>query len=231
MTLIYQRVNAQVRLNGGLSGWFHCLTGLKQGCVLSPALFTLFINVFTEIIKNSGIPEVLILLFADDIALISDTIAGLQKQLNMLFAYCMESKLVVNICKTNVMVFKKGGRISRRKKWYCNDKLLEIVNCFTYAGLAFSMKLSLNRMSSELSKKGKHVLVPLLSSLFDYDQLPKHIFFKLFETTVVLVLIYGPEIWGFKQYDVLEQVQYYACKRLMYVGIKSCYAAVIGDCG
>ena len=48
--------------------------------MLSRALFTLFINEFSELIENSGIsgvqlfPEdvqVLILLFADDIALIS----------------------------------------------------------------------------------------------------------------------------------------------------------------
>ena len=237
---IYKQVKAQVRSSAGLSESFQCPNGLKQGCMLSPALFTLFINEFAELIENSGIPgiqifpediQILILLFADDIALISDTITGLQKQLNILYDYCMESKLVVNIKKTKVMVYKKGGQISKYEKWFYNGELLEIVNCFTYVGLPFFMKLSFNRMCSDLSQKGKRVLVSLLSSLSNYGQLPKHVFFKLFDTKVLPIIVYGAEIWGFKQYDALEQVHYYACKRFMCVGIKSCNTAIIGDCG
>ena len=61
--------------------------------MLAPALFTLFINEFGEIIENSGIQGVQLF---PNIALISATISWLQKQLNLLFDYNMESKLVVN---------------------------------------------------------------------------------------------------------------------------------------
>ena len=93
------------------------------------------------------------------------------------------------------------------------------------------MQLSLHRMRSDLAKKGKRVLVSLLSSLYEYGQMPKHLFFKLFDMKVVPILLYGSEIWGYRKYEVLEQVQYYACKRYICVGIKSCNAAVLGDCG
>ena len=140
---IYKHVKAQVRSYGGISDSFRCLNGLKQGCMLSPALFTLFINEFAELIENSGIPgvqlfpeviQVMILLFADDIALISDTIVGLQRQLNLLREYCVQNKLVVNIIKTKIVVFKKDGTLSRHEKWYYDGNLLEVVNCFTYVG-------------------------------------------------------------------------------------------------
>ena len=137
----------------------------------------------------------------------------------------------MNVKKTKVMVYKKGGQISKYEKWYYNGELLEVVNCFTYVGLSFSMKLSFHRMCSDLSQKGKRVLVSLLSSLSNYGQLPKHVFFKHFDTKVLPIIVYGAEIWGFKQYEVLEQVHYYACKRFMCVGIKSCNATIIGDCG
>ena len=185
LTQIYKQVKAQVRSNGGLNDSFSCMNGLRQGCMLSPALFTLFINEFSDLIENSGIPgvhffpediQVLILLFADDIALISDTIVGLQRQLQLLKDYCLESKLVVNIVKTKVLVFKMGGRISSHEKWYYDGNLLEVVNCFTYIGLTFTMHLSLKRMSSDLAKEGKRVLVSLLSALYEYGQMPKHIF-------------------------------------------------------
>ena len=61
--------------------------------------------------------------------------------------------------------------------------------------------------------------------------MPKHVFFKLFDTKVVPILVYGSDIWGFKRYDILEQVQNYACKSYMCVDVKSCNAAVLGDCG
>ena len=65
-------------------------------------------------------------MFADDIACISDTISGLQKQLNILSTYCATYKLQVNIDKTKVLIFKKGGQLSRREKWYYNGHILEL---------------------------------------------------------------------------------------------------------
>ena len=93
------------------------------------------------------------------------------------------------------------------------------------------MQLSYQRMCSDLSKKGKRVLVSLISSLYYYGQMPKHVVFKLLDTKVVPILVFGSDIWGFKRCDMLEQVQIYACKRYMCVGVKSCNAAVLGDYG
>ena len=101
--------------------------------MFSPTLFTIFINDFSELIENGGIagvelfPEdiqVLILLFVDDIALISGRVVGLQLQLHLLRDYCLDSKLVVNVVKTKVVVLKKGGRISQHERWYYDGKNL-----------------------------------------------------------------------------------------------------------
>ena len=99
--------------------------------MLSPTLFTIFINEFSELFENGRIagvelfPEdiqVLILLFVDDIALISGRVVGLQRQLHLLRDYCLGSKLVVNVVKTKVVAFKKGGRISQHERWYYDGK-------------------------------------------------------------------------------------------------------------
>ena len=64
-----------------------CPRGLKQGDICSPILFSLFINeLVNEIMQNgkNGItlsPEliqILIMLFADDVVLLSYTVLGLQ---------------------------------------------------------------------------------------------------------------------------------------------------------
>ena len=63
-------------------------------------------------------------MFADDIACVSDTVVGFQRQLNILHDFCKEYKLEVNIDKTKVMGFKNGGQLSRYETWsYADSKL------------------------------------------------------------------------------------------------------------
>jgi len=41
---LYSKVSSCVKVNGELSEWFDINCGVKQGCVLSPTLFSMFIN-------------------------------------------------------------------------------------------------------------------------------------------------------------------------------------------
>ena len=56
-------------------------------------------------------------MFADDLALISDTVRGLQKLLNLLYKFCSDKGLITNIPKTVVMVLKNGGGLARTETW------------------------------------------------------------------------------------------------------------------
>ena len=237
---MYKCVKACVRVKNECTDYFECSVGLKQGCLLSPLIFSIFINDLADHIQNSSIKgiqlfpdviEILLLLFADDIALISDTIGGLQKQIQILLQYCIEYKMIVNVKKTKVMVFRRGGNLSKREKWFCDGKLLEVVKGFQYVGLLFSTKMSLYRMSSELSRKGKRVLVSILQSLQQYGTLSKTVLFKIFDTKVCPMLLYGSEIWGLETRDVIERVQYYVCKRFINVSFRANNYAVLGECG
>ena len=78
-----------------------------------PLLF-LFINELTKDIESGkhGIQlapdliELLILLFADDVVLLSDSDIGLQTQLNVLYNTAKRLDLIVNLDKPNILVFK-----------------------------------------------------------------------------------------------------------------------------
>ena len=115
MPSIYKSVKACLRANCALSEYCNCYLGLRQGCLISPILFLLFINELTTVIQESGfrgvqlypgLVEIFLLLFADEVVLIPDAIVGLQSQLNLLKEFRIESRLVVNTLKTKVMVFK-----------------------------------------------------------------------------------------------------------------------------
>ena len=175
--------------------------------------------------------EVLLLMFADDIACISDTISGLQKQLNILSIYCATYKLQVNIDKTKVLIFKKGGQLSRREKWYYNGHILETVNGFSYVGVHFTSNLSMYKMAESASIKAKRVLAYLLNSFNEFSYIPVKTFFKVFDAKVCSILFYGSEIWGLKPINCIEKLQTYACKRLLNVNDQCCNDAILGDLG
>ena len=60
-----------------------------------------------------GFLKLFLLLYADDIVIFSESATGLQNGLNILHDYCNKWKLSVNIDKSNVIIFRKGGRIGR----------------------------------------------------------------------------------------------------------------------
>ena len=84
----------------------------------------MFINdLAADLIKNGkhGIQllpdmiELFILLFADDIVLLSDTIVGLQNQLAVLARNAMKLDLDVNLDTTNIVTFRNGGYIAKKE--------------------------------------------------------------------------------------------------------------------
>ncbi len=70
---MYENVSCSVRVNDPMTERFDVELGVKQGCVLSPTLFSIFVNNLAEEIKDlmgridiDG-DNLSILLFADDI--------------------------------------------------------------------------------------------------------------------------------------------------------------------
>ena len=114
---------------------------------------------------SPNIVEVLCLLFADDIALASDTVIGLQRHLNLLKTFCDNMLVKVNIDKTKIMVFKQGGRLSRHERWTYDGHISKVVNNFSYVESTFTSLLSFSRMASDQATKAKRVLVSILSTM------------------------------------------------------------------
>ena len=88
----------------------------------------------------------MILLFADDMILLSETVIGLQTQLNSLFIAASRLQLKVKMNKSNIVVFRKGGYLGARERWIYDDCMMKVVDsykylrmCFFLQGLVFTM--------------------------------------------------------------------------------------------
>ena len=97
------------------------------------------------------------------------------------------------------MVFRLDGRLRANEKFFYNGMKLEIINGFQHVGLLFTPKLSIYRMTDELAKKAKRIIVSVLHSLNSYGSLTSSAFFKIFDMKICPLLLYDCEVWGIKQ--------------------------------
>ena len=87
---LYSKVKSGVRGENELTGLFPCSRGVRQGCLLSPLLFALFLNELDNKIKASslgvrmGNESLHTLLYADDLVLLAENPKDMQLQLDLL---------------------------------------------------------------------------------------------------------------------------------------------------
>ena len=139
---LYEGQQSAVRLECGTSEWFPVTKGVRQGCILSPHLFSLY----TEGIKREvsldhrkddceepSIQGVHLkdLRYADDTALLSTTPTGVEKLIKSVKEHSDEKGLFLNIKKTKIVDIdncKKEARIA------IDGEEIERVSNFEYLG-------------------------------------------------------------------------------------------------
>ena len=241
LTSIYKCAKGRVRnSSASLSQLFNCPQGLRQGCVLSPLLFSFFINelaleressCYSGVQLHPDVVQIFLLLFADDVVLFADTVYGLQKRINVLGDFCERHQLSVKLEKTKVVVFKNGNKLSKHENWFLNGNRLQIVSSYKYLGVILSRSLCWSAHVKSAVLQANKILYSVFKSLHLLKPLPYDLFFKIFDTKICPIIFYGCEIWGLDNFKDIEILQMFACKR--FLGAKSATSnhVVRGECG
>ena len=197
---MYLNNTLQVRIKDKMTSTFEPKIGVRQGDNLSPNLFNIFINdlpnMFDEADDQVELDNLKIstLLYADDLMLISKSKPGLQRCLDKLSTYCKINCLTVNLKKTKVVVFCKGGKISC-EKFYFNSIEIENTNSYKYLGVVFSASGTYKHCEEDLYKRALRAQFKL-TKCFSSSAPRLDTLLHLFEHTVEPIATYGCEIWG-----------------------------------
>ncbi|XP_067664324.1 uncharacterized protein [Haliotis asinina] len=175
--------------------------------------------------------EILLLLYADDLCLVDDSVIGLQRKIDILDSFCNKWGLQVNLDKTEVMVFRNGGILRHYEKWFFSGSQIKVTTYYNYLGILFSNRLSWSKCVDTLAVKGNKALFFIKKLLFMLPGLPVNIAFKLFDIKIKPVLLYGAEVWGFQRYPVLESLHSNFCKFVLGVSKYNSGNAVLAECG
>ena len=168
---LYSDLRCTVRVNNDLTSWFDVEAGVKQGCILSPTLFSVYINDLTERINslNCGINiddnRLSILLYADDIALIAPDENSLQRMLDIVSDWCFTWKLSINSSKTKVVHFRPQSCSKTYYMFRCTDCVIDYCDSYKYLGVWMDEHLTFNKNAKELAKSASRALGSLMSKV------------------------------------------------------------------
>ena len=132
-------LSCRVRWDNVFSGWFSITAGVRQGGVLSPDFYGIYVNDLICILQKSGVGCYILrifaacLFYADDMAVLAPSIKGLQILLNLCHSYCVEWDILLNAKKTKNMVFGKGCKPTFQTKM--NNIEIPWVDHWKYLGV------------------------------------------------------------------------------------------------
>ena len=135
----YSNLHCRVRWEDQHSEWFPIKAGVRQGGILSPDFYCLYVDDLIAILQKlkagCHIKGVFTsaLLYADDMALLAPSLKGLQKLLSACGDYCRDWDICLNAKKSRNMYF--GKRRTKLSKLKLNKNDIDWAEQWSYLGV------------------------------------------------------------------------------------------------
>jgi len=237
---LHRNTSVKVRIGGLFGEEFRTKLGLRQGCVMAPVLFNIYLDhVLKQLPKRTGVnveivqSEDLVVpnsyrlktedtvvicdtRFADDIALLSKSSAVMSSEVVDLNQTCCPFNLHISVGKTKVMHVGLC-RDNARYDIGVEGQVFEVVEKFCYLG---SLVSSDGGVSSEVKRRIGMALAAfqtLKTSLWKRKEVSLLTKMKVFRAIVLSRLLYGAESWALSAKDLqrLEAFQTFCLRRIL----------------
>jgi hypothetical protein len=216
------------------------MNGVKQGCILSPTLFSIVMTDLVEMLNNRSqgilyrgelIPG---LLYADDIILMASSDEELQAMLDTAAAFADKWSMKYNESKSKVLIV--GKRTNKAKQWQLGTALIGEAEHYKYLGIYFSRSLKdTYHISSYLSDKKQKLCGHIGSVLSSHGNINRISFGDtLWRHVAMPALAHGAGVW-FPSSDQstikLKSYQYNIGTTILQLQGKPATEALLADLG
>ena len=203
--------------------------------MLSPILFIIFIDNlkeklanYNQIVFNGG--RVNMLMYADDIVLLSNSIEDLQNLFDELYDYCALWKLNLNMVKTKILICKTG-RIALNEVWFWGDQYIDRCDNYKYLGVFMYPNGITHKSLCHIRDQANLAVLQLHNRLKTLGIPPINIAVKIFDTCITPILVYASQVWGCRNCTVLERIYLRYLKRILGVRLSTGNCAVYAELG
>ena len=201
---LYLNLKSRCQWRGTCSDYFDVLTGTKQGGVISPRIFSLYVDDLIARLRKRGIGCHIIELFiaclfyADDLCLIAPTRSAMQELINCCQEYCAEYCLSFNIKKSKILIFGNATK-DQFSALTLNGNPLQFVSEWKYLGVTVSAGPKLSFSAKPALSAYYRAVNSILSVLRKPDEI---VLMNLLFTNCVPILTYGSETVEFSASDM-----------------------------
>ena len=196
-----------VRIGNFTSESFNIESGVMQGSKLGPILFIIFINDLLKELHGSNLGVsiydlvVSALGYADDIMLLADTPAKLQKLIDISYAWSVRNGMEFNIDKCKVMILNSA---KKDLDFRLSGIKLEFVDEYKYLGIMLSRKRLTNLIGHHVARaveKARTRVNCIRHFGFRNDGLRPVTCISMYTTLVRPILEYGVQALSYKSYS------------------------------
>lgn len=199
---LYKETKNYVRIKQEKSKLFETTIGLRQGCILSPVLFTVVLD---EAIKEAKkdlkqyevghwkMEQITVsdLCYADDIVIIAKNEKTLNLNMEIYKKALQKVNMTISKEKTQTMII--GNTEQHVVK--LGEEKLEQVNRFKYLGTIITGDGRIDEEIRERTAAGGRLFNSIKNSFLGKKEIPKDIRVEIFKKVVTPILIYGAETW------------------------------------
>ena len=190
---MYTKQKLQVKWNNCMSTKFEVTNGVRQGGILSPLLFTVYIDELLEKLKRNGIGCHLghhfvgALGYADDILLLCPSVDGLKNMIKICEDYANEHSIKFNGSKSKYLIF---GNYIYNPTVKVNNDIVSRCESAEYLGLLLHTKNTAKELIEHSIKEFKKCYYGF-TARFDscYDTTKNKLFHQYCSS------MYGSQLW------------------------------------
>ena len=214
---------------------------MKQGCILSPLLFNIFLSDLPDHLKKKECKPLLTenstpidcIIWADDIVILSESEEGLQCMLGNLALYTRKNGMEINTDKTKIMIFNKTGKFFRRTFKFYNKNIFT-TNSYKCLGFIVTPSGEITSGLKDFKDRALRAYFKLKSSMGHYFRLYPGVTISLFDALIKPILLYVSDFWGCLKMPTnnpIENTHMRFCKDLLGVQRQTTNIRVLLDLG